>query len=523
MKLTVTQTQGNGFTEVTAEHKGEVLVFSTSTYGKVKLNSPDQVFAEINRYWASLDAKRQDAIWNCYKNIKEYLESVIDSFNITRVVKRHVKELYSYMPMEELSYWLLVKDNLYIPSDIKDALQEDSRYPRLDQTYLKKDYIDLSVLALALRPILPIWGEFATPVRQGNIDDLYKEMEAVALLADTDVVNWPKNKPAFEKLLTYITITTEDSPLLLGNLWKGIGTAEMPMWLLSKVLVRRLPIVPLTDHTATHSIIANVYNYVRSNMKPADRRTSDRVADKRQDKSGSDEDDKTSFLEGYKVKQRVATGDAVLYNVYSENMAQIAQVVDPTIDLSLLNSTVECIPKLTNARVYQHQLRLAQWVLSKGFPPRAFYQINKASVNRLLAVTQAVLWHWGFLELACLMQVDRISTTDQDVPGITHRPRGGSRISRKYDDVLAELYPYSKPQKITPRQPMDPSNRAGNYAAIGINNLTRDIYRYDWYYHGPVDLHKLANQPEGRHLVVLPPKLKDQITELVIQIAKHNQ
>lgn len=527
MRLDVTVTQGSGFTEVTASHKGEELVFPTGTYGKVRLNDPKAVFKEINAYWEWLGDKACDAIWEAYKEIKDHLDHGVDTAFMAKHIQKHIAAMYKHMPMESFSKWLLTRGGLYIPADIQDVIVEGSRYSRPDQTYLKEDYINLAALALSLRPVLPIWAEYIDPSRQGDTNDLYKEMEAVSLIIGTDIVKWPEDQSAFDKLGRYIQIRTENMPVSTGNLWRGIGTSEISLWLQARVMVRRLTIVPLTDHNAAHSIIANVYNYVDSNMNPTDRNRSDRVTDKLRDGGEPDDEDKSSYLELYKVKQRVTTGDVELMNVYSKNMVGIAQTVDPTIDLNLLEMTTAKIEQQMKHQVYPHQIRLAQWVLAKGYSPRAFYQINKSSVCRLLATAQALLWHWGFLDIACLMQVERVSSTVQNIPGITQRPRGGSRISRKYDEDLMTHYPHMKPQRLTQKQLQtgveEPPSRSNNLAAIGINSVTREIHRYDWLYHGPTELKKLAGQTEGRGLVILAPKLKDQITELVIHLAKVNQ
>jgi hypothetical protein len=522
MHLEVTQIQGSGFTEVAAVHKGERLVWSVGTYGKVKLNDPLRVFDEINAYWAWMGADVQEKVWEQYKELKHYLEQVMDPFHISKYLRRHIVLMYQAMPLDSFSKWLLTRGNLYIPSDIQDTITADAHYNNAEQTYLKADYINLAALSLALRPMLPVWGEYIDQGGQGVGNDLYKEMEAVGLINETEITNWPVDNPAFDKLHNYIRITTEDTPITLGRLWEGMGSAEIPIWLQAKVLVRRLTIVPLCDHSATHSIIANVYRYVKSNLKPTDRRTTDRVNEKRPEGEGRDEDDKTSLLEGYKVKQRIAHGDAVLFTVFSENMAGLAQRVDPTVDLKLLDRTIEVLPDVAKVQIHEHQIRLAQWVLAKAYSPRAFYHIPKAAVNRLLATAQALLWHWGYMDIACLLQVERINTTDQEIPGITQQPRSSTRISRKYVDELMLLYPHVKPQKAKANDP-EGSTRNGNVAALGINNLTRLIMAGNWYYHGPRELRKLAGQPEGRGLLVVAPTIKSRITELVIDLAKLNR
>jgi hypothetical protein len=521
MRLEVSQVQGNGFVEVTARHGDESLVWQSKAYSKVKLPNPSKVFDEINAYWEWAGPETQQKVWDCYVKIKEILRDIVDNMYVAQHVRFYVNEMYKAMPMASFMRWLLTVGNLFIPSDVQDKITKDSRYTRTEQTYLRPDYINLATVALAVRPMLPLWGEY---IEQASDDDLHKEMEAVGLIAETELMTWPQPPQAamsaFDKLNAYIRFCTEDTPITLGKLWSGMGSSEIIDWLQSKVIVRRLTIVPLCDHTS-HSIISNVYRYAKSNIKPVDRSTTDRVNEKRPEGGGGEEDDKTSFLESYKIKQRIADGDAVMFSVATENMAGLVQTVDPTIDLNLLLATSEHIEEMGRCQINPHQIILAQWVMAKAFPPRAFYHIPKMSVVRLLATTQALLWHWGFHELAIYMQVDMLQQSDQMLAGLTKAPKSGSRIANKYKEELALLFPHVKPQRV--RQNDDPDSRSDNMAALAINTVTAEIRSSTWEYHGPRELYRVANQPEGRNILVVSTNLKNSITELVIHLAKLNQ
>lgn len=521
MHLEVVTVQGDGFVEVATVHGDERLIWNTSTYAKLRLGEPSKVFDGINGYWATLSPQAQAQIFNAYKEIKTFLDEVVDPYDIMHYLRKHVVLMYQQMDLDAMSRWLLLYGGLYIPSEIQDTIDNDSRYSE-DQTYLKEDYINLATLALAVRPMLPVWGEFVKKGDKGEGSDLYKEIDAIGLIGDTQLMTWPEPKSAFEKLYNYIRITTEGMPVSMGSLWRGMGSAEIPVWLQARVLVRRLSVVPLTDQDSTHSIIANVYNYVRANVKPNDRRRSERVGPKIRDAEGRDEDDKTSHPEQYKIKQRITNGDAVLFAVYSENMAGIAQKVDPTVDLHLLEQTVEATKGLDAVQINPHQIRLAQWVLAKAYPPRAVNYIPAVAVYRLLATTQALLWHWGFLDLACLMLVERLNITGENIPGITRKPRTLTRITSRHRDALVALFPHAKPQAVRGGD-VASALRNGNMAAMGINNLTKQILGNEWYYRGPYSLQKLAGQPEGRGLVVLNDNIKSNITELVLHLAELNK
>lgn len=518
MRLDVSQLQSDGFNQVTASHKGETLVWGTGTYGKVKLQNPRGVFDEINAYWEWEAPDVGERVWNALIRIKETLDDGVDAFQIDRECKEAVEEMYGAMSLERIQQWMLTRGNLYFPPDVHDSMAKTGRYKNPSQTYLKEDYINLAVLSIALRPMALVWGEYIEQGAQGTGGDRYKEMGALFLIKDTELMAWPASNAAMEKLENYIQFASDETPVSLASLWRGLGTAEIPIWLLANVLIRRLTIVPLTDHNQQVNIVAYVYRYVKSKLKPAERRAQDRVTEKKPDNRGGDEDDKTSLLEEYKVKQRLSDGDARMYSRRTRDMVGIAQSVDPTIDVRLIDICSQYTAAPSRVRINPHQVLMAQWVLAKGFSPRAFDHIEKASVVRLLATTQALLWYWGYHDLACLMLVERVVTTDQDAPGLTSRSKNGQRIKGKYIPDLQEMYPHGKHLR-----PKETNGRNGSVAAMGINSLTRDILGGNWHYLGPDELWQVSNQPAHQRIVVIPQQIKNTITEMTLHIASLNQ
>lgn len=517
MKLVVSQVQGQGFVEVTAQHGDQKLVWSTKAFSKVKLDNPSRIFEEINAFWEWAGPETEQAVWECYVKVKENLDMVADNWHIGNNIRFYLNQMYSHMPMERFRHWLLTVGNLHIPADIQEEITEESRYSDADQTYLKSDYINLATVGLAVRPMVPIWGEYIDAVSE---NDQHKELEALGLVYDTEILDWPRESTVVDKLLNYINRRIDDQSVSMASLWKGLGTAEIPSLMLAKAIVRRLTIMPLRDSNAP-SIIANIFWYVRSNLKPVDRTTADRVNDKRVEGSGGgDEEDKTSFIEAHKIKHKITLGDAAAFEAYAKNMAGAAQKVDPTVNLELVKLCMQQIMVVENKPISQHQIRLAQWVMAKAFPARAYAHIPKATINQLLASAQALMWHWGFLDLAVLMQVERYFQPDS-APFLTAHTRTGSRIPPKYKEELNILFPHMKPLRVKPDT--DAEGRSDNYAAIAINNVTADIRQSAWTYHGPAELHRLAGQPSGQSLVIVGNDLKARITELVIHLVRVNQ
>lgn len=525
MKLEVTGVQGNGFVECTTSHKGQSITWSTRAYSKVKLNDPARVFLEINTYLEGAPDEVQDRIWNSYVKIRDLFNMDFDPAHISSTLIHYISELYSALPMNGLRRWLLTVGNLHIPSEIQTTITDESRYNKREQTYLQHDYINLATVALALRVMVPVWGEY---IDQGTDQELHKENDVVGLISRCEIANWPllekdevgeEVDTVFDKLEGYVKFCVEDEPTTLGSLWRGMSSVEIPLHLRSKVLVRRLTIVPLND-PMSHSIVANTFRYVRSNLNPAERSPTDRVNEKRPEGGGGDDEDKTSFIEAHKTKGRVSPGDIEAFNLDAMDYNLLARTVDPTIDPEILRKCINCVQQSATKEIRPHQILIAQWVMAKAFPSRAFYHISKLPVNVLLATSQALLWHWGYFDVAIFMQVEPLKHGEHNSTNQLNQTRSGTRIANKYKPLLDELYPHMRLAKV-PQNGEIP--KPDNMAGIAINNCNQSIRSSNWVFLGPQELFKLAGQVAPNNVLIPPQNIKHTLTEVVLHLAQINQ
>jgi hypothetical protein len=526
MKLSVSGLQGTGFIEVTAEHRTQTRVWTTGkAFSKVRLNDPNRIFEEINAYWEYMGPEVQQNVWECYVKIRDVMDMSMDSMRVALTLRHYIKEMFTYMPMDTFRRWLMTVGNIHIPLDIESVITSESRYNKPEQTYLRHDYINLAAVSLAERPLVPIWGEY---IDQGSDQELYKENEVVGLIDDCEMANWPVGEvgpdgkeveTVFEKLAAYVRFCVEDEPTTLGSLWRGMSSVEIPVHLQSKVLVRRLTIIPLNDPTH-HSMVSNIYRYIDSNLSPTERSTSDRVNEKRPEGGGGDDEDKTSFIEAHKTKQRISPGDIVAFTLDANDAEKLTRKVDPTLDFALLH---ECMGEVNNmaqsADVFPHQVLLAQWVMAKAYPARAFPHIPKLSVHKLLAQAQALLWHWKFLDLAVFLQVGLFQQGDHMSVNQLNQPRMATRIPAKYKDEMQALYPHERQQRMQQNGVQaEPMNMAG----IAINDLNASIRASHWVYGGPDRLFKESGQVTANKVLIPPNNIKATITELVLHLGKLN-
>lgn len=370
MHLEVSSRRVDGFNEVATVHGDQRIYWEVTTYGRVNAHNIDTIFDDINQYWASLDTPTQQQIFDCYAKIKEELELFTEPMNMSQRIQKIVTAMYRYMPLEGMTQWLYMYGNMYIFPDIPtdDTVLTSAKK---ETTYLREDYIALMGLALAVRPMIPIWGEYLTQSGQNSDSGLFKEMDALSLAGSVEFMH---SAPA-RRLMDYIDHTAQRafrSGVNLNTILKGMGTSDIPLWLFSLVVIRRLTIAPLSDPTVNHSLIANIHKFISNRLKPEHRGQDSKVKEKKPDTRGTDDDDKTSNLENYKIKQSIADGDVVLFNVYSRNVTRICQKVDPTFDLNLFEEVPSNLTDNLMAHpIADHQVHLAQWALAPVIPPRA--------------------------------------------------------------------------------------------------------------------------------------------------------
>lgn len=515
MKIVISDQSPKGVSGVSVVHNDEVLSWDIKAAyhratdpdmsdGIPELERYDHIFNDINAYWDWLPDDRQDKIWNAYKAIHETLMSSFDATAFIPKLQRLIAKLYDLMPHDEIKHWMLFYSEVRIPSTLKSTLSPNDTPER---TYLRDDYVDLVVLALAVRPMVPIWGEYITRTRNDH-GTTYKESMAMRLM----YYSWLSQCGPIERLRVYIESSVEHSNQQgqsFSAIMGGLGTTELPDWLLATTVVRRISIVPLTSPDDAPNIIQNIHQYITNTLRSLDRRFKGRISPKNPPANTGDSEN-VSLVEMYKVKQEVPDGDVVVLNVYTEQPFEMLRVVDETVPPALLETTLKHITALEQLSIQPHQTVLTQYVMSPCLPPRGIPMLQKQSVLRAMAVSQAVLWHWGFFDLAGLITAEPIVNSQDMMIGILES-RG--RIPRETMDQLVELYPH----QLNPRGKSQ-SVRQTNVASNAIDKFCELVVRNDWMLHAPPELIQLTSRIASTRKMIVPPDIRAQLGRLIVHI-----
>jgi hypothetical protein len=463
MRIDVSETSNKGITMLTLTHGSESEMWNVNAYDRATFSDVHLIFQSINDFWASISQEKQGAIWKVYKAIYHTLTHSAEVTTMHVRLRKEVKQLYDLMPFEEVKHWVTFHGNIRMPATVKS---EYGPSDIVDRTYLRKDYMDLAVLAIALRPMIPIWGEYIERTTDYHGAE-FKEYMAAALLKESHIIN----SPPMIRLQTYVVSTVTFQEINHAAITEGLGTSETPDWVMARCLTRRIAVGEINAIDENASIISNVYKFINSTLKSMDRSFNGRINEKSQSTSNSDEDN-SSTIEMYKVKQEFSDGDLVALNVYTENIEAMALLIEPAIDMARVMQCFEAIQALNTAPIKQHQIILAQWIMNPVIPCRGIPFLNKPALLRTLAVTQAVLWHWGFPELAALATVVE-KPMNRDTMSGALESRG--RIPKEIADVLQVAYPFFRRARSK-----DKSVRQLNVACKAIDLYCELVVNSDW-------------------------------------------
>lgn len=301
----------------------DILVFNNGGAGRKSLNLPntigsiDTLFEPINAYFATLSKDDQAQLHTLYREAASAMDRIVDWDVLTPKLISIVSKIYKIIKYDDCMEWC--RKNLYVslPALVLENFTKTDISMRAGSneyqttTYVKDEYLQLNYLGVYLKAMIPIWVEYSRITYCVNTKSLYKERHALNLMMSTQLFE----RPVFTRLRDFIKATADKQPNLCGII-NGIGTNETTDWLLSKVCLRKVPFT-MYDSTDGFNLVANIYQFINTEITAISRRMNDVVRDKRAPKSNSEGDgDGDSVLESYRQQSRFSSEEKERFRGY---------------------------------------------------------------------------------------------------------------------------------------------------------------------------------------------------------------
>lgn len=514
--MQIVPAQANTFDGLKIVHGDKEQYWDLKFYSNPKNATVENVFEYINGYWQSLPASRQTDIFHAYERIQETIEGVVEPNMLHVRLTSEVERLYKLMPHEEIREWLMKRVTIRVPPIIKErynqleiAERNQTKTDYKARTYLRDDYLELVYVAITLKAMIPIWSEYAKQLNYTQDTNSFREYQCFSLLNKTNVVK----APAIAQLQTYIQTNNPEAKSQMSAALGGLGSSEMPDWLMSLAIIRKLVIIKLSSLENNDNIISVMYHHVGNSIKSLERKFQGRIKDKAKPR-GSEDDESKSIVETYKIKQEISDGDLAVLSVYSENPGVMLERIDPSVPKEYLKTCLDFTrSESQQQRQPAHcQLVLLRWIMSPVLSPRSIDNINKLSLLTCFGVAQSVLWHWGFPDLALILtSTETRDSNGMYLGGIESR----TRIPNEDVEMFKLIYPHTYQKKVKER------DRQANLTCCAIDELAKDIVRCDWRTHAPRPLMESSDGVDESGVMSAPADIRVQLSKLVLAIAEN--
>lgn len=470
MKMSIVPiNETGGRAEMKIEHGDRELYWNVSSFHKDVFNGKYDPCQHINGYWARLPGARQEKVFEIFQNIRNIFEDGNNTAQMINDLVPQVKMLYDEHPLEDISHYIaFYASDVVTPTSFMDAYTPNEDRPSTrEKTYTKPDYQQLVTLALALRIMIPIWGEFIHRTK-GETGTNFKEFHAYRLLSQTKLVH----SAPMEKLKTYVENNIKSDRSMASAILVGVGSEDYPEWLLALVLVRRLCVGDISGFDPMTNLVTFIYNFIIYKVS-GNTSTSfgEMIRNKEFESGDSSNEHNASRIENYKIKQESPIGDMVILEHYMEDPVQVARQLKADMDMGLLQQFIQAAEQLQNEQLWEGQIFLAQWVLSPVLSPRGIPHLSKKKTITALAIAQTWLWERGHFELACLISAIASNSHDQ-----VHLSGGDgrARIPKEMMEELNRLYPFTKVSSAKQR------TKPTNAAVQAIDSVASMLGQRDW-------------------------------------------
>ena len=499
---------------VISNNYGDTIPWSLAGFDKTRFSEVEEPFKEINEFLSTLSPTARNNIWEAFKRAREvftrYRTILIDvnsdndsqttrtALSLINEVTDIVTDMYSNLPLHLIERWLDFYGTIVYPDNLLSFREPTDKNP--DRTYTFAEYKGLVVLAIALKPLVPIWGEFIEMIEKesGNV---HKEFFALKLLAKTEILS----HEYVARLLRYIESQFTKDVDCSAAILTTMSSEVIPEWLLSMCLVRRMAIGAINASETKGSIISNLYVFVFNILKDIDKRFGGLREKYPEGEDSPDGREEGSLLELYnRQKQTLTIGDEVVYNVCVENIENTVWGVDDSVPAELIHSFIEMKPMYsTSIIINDSHLTIIQWVLHKAVSPHIIPCLSKPNLIDTLIAAQTLLVHWGFDTIALLLSSSSRPPGDDAFLVTPGRPTTESvRLLNIY-------YPYALQA--------ESGSRNANPAYLAIMTLTKEIRKFVWMVSGPQFLLDKCQSVIALGQLRLLPEMAEQFARLVIK------
>ena len=501
--------------EVVIDHNGEKIPFSVNNFKRESFNDPEfDVFQYLNDYWSHMPLEEQSELFNCYHDISRTFDTPMPSSDLHDTLIDKVEKLMSFHKLERIKNWVYNFTNIRVPATIEhNYVHNIDLNTSRGKTYIREDYLALVVMALSMKAMVPVWGEYINHIR-ANVGTTFKEYYAFLLLGKTEIID----SPALHKLKTYIDSIVGTDNFKASNTLNNISSEDYTHWLLCTICLRRLCTEDIRGKIENdkYHLISAVYKFIVQRTSQDDSDFKNKIRDKTFNEKGDGDGraDKLSFLELYKNKSVISIGSIVLLEHSMSDIEAVVKRLSLSCPTDLLHRSIETASALSKYPLSEPQVNILRWVFKPVISAKGILHLPKDQIIAMMGAAEAVLWTRGFKYLA-LVSTAYIYNGESSVMVISPVD-SKMRVPEELVKRIDTLYPYTSEPTLKKTV-----KKADNPAMVSIDNLSNSLIQYTWRSTSDESMITEVMGNPSRKLSIRPD-IKTDLAKLVIQIGERS-
>lgn len=450
-----------------------------------KDESNAEVFDQINAYFTTLPIATQTAIFEEYKNIHSVLRATDmlqdECEDLIEAIRPMATRLFSHIDQAHFGNWVWTHLKPNIPARIEATFNADTMPGTAERTYVIDDYKALIPIAIVVRMACPFWLDFAT-ITAKILSREHKDMLTFSLIEQS----WPVHTHAMRRLEQFVDHTVGNERNNPAATLMGIGSDDYVHWVLSGMVISRLPTVNVMGTNPDTPVIGALYNFIFSRVSSVVT-SQPSIRNKFAETSYSADENNQSYLEGFRNRIAMTVGQEAIGDYYLERQLDMIKAgvhdsmslierLAPGIDYNLVLDSIKSTEKaLKNVMPVDEQITIAAWLFHPYSQARTVGNLLKERIVQLLGLAQAVLLHHQKIDLAMLVSAnyehryDKLDSGGDDQYSYIGESIASLRAADK------EIYRSTFPMEQRSRN----QKKVSNFVFDDVYELVRSLQEYD--------------------------------------------
>jgi len=456
----------------------------------------------VNNYLSTLSDTDQRRLFNIYKEVAIASESIYSAISRDYYVMLEdaLDEVVNIINLDRIYIYLDRYQHLIAyPDDIPEVFEPDPDMTITeDKTYLKKDYKELVGLLILLRCCVPVFVYYYT-----NIKPTTKQSSSTRQFIFATFSLFTKSSlfesGVYLKLVTYVKAIQEtfntgsDSKFDQFVINEGLSKDDVITSIVAEILLNKLLFIDVSD--PKNKIISFIYQTINVKTKSMASRGS--MIKGKKETSNKNIEDK-SYFEDYRKSSDISMGTVAEIQYACGQFDKIIMTlnVGSYFDIRAYEEQMTYSRDLIYAPIFNIQIHLLGWFLSKYIDPRALFYIDKNRLIELLTLTHVVTWNMGH-KFVSLLLVSSINEEDTNLFMSTRKT-----ISKSIKEKLYTKYSYL----VDEQGDIGPIEKA-------IETICDDITSRQWIPYTNVEKLYEYNKTKKLSILSIPTHLADEIAK----------